>query len=382
MSVAAGWKRVKLANKRDYYEVLGVQKSAPEDEIKQAYRKLALKYHPDRNRGNAEAEEKFKEATEAYEVLRDPKKRAQYDKFGHEGVAGFEGFGRGAYSDFSDIFGDFDLGDIFEGFFGAGFSGGGGRKKARRGADIQYDLTITLEEAASGKEVQIEVPRHETCSTCNGAGTSAGTKPSVCPVCNGAGQIRQTQGFFSISQTCYKCRGAGKIITNPCKTCGGNGLEVKTRKITVKIPAGVESGSRLKISGEGEQGPGGGVRGDLYVFIHIKKHQVFERHGNDILNIIDISFPLACLGGEIEVPTIMGKKAKMKIPPGTDNGHIFRMKGNGIPYLGSYGRGDQLVKVNIYVPKKLTPRQKELLKEFSQIDEEKVGSSKRQFYSE
>jgi len=369
-----------LATKRDYYEVLGVNKDASDDDIKQAYRKLAMKYHPDKNRGNAEAEEKFKEATEAYEILRDPKKRASYDKFGHEGVAGFEGFGRGAYSDFSDIFGDFDLGDIFEGFFGSGFRQGNRGKKPRRGADIQYDLTITLEDAATGKEVQIEVPRHETCAVCGGTGSAAGTKPSGCPVCNGMGQIRQTQGFFSISQTCYKCRGAGKIITSPCRECSGAGLVQKQRKITVKIPAGVESGSRLKISGEGEQGPNGGIRGDLYVFIHIKKHAIFERHGNDILNVVSISFPLACLGGEIEVPTILGKTAKMKIPPGTENGHIFRMKGNGIPYLGSYGRGDQLVKVNITVPKKLSPRQKELLQEFAKIDSEEVGSNKRQFY--
>lgn len=363
-----------MAAKRDYYEVLGVSKSASEEEIKQAYRKLALKYHPDRNKGNPEAEEKFKEATEAYEVLRDPKKRASYDKFGHEGVAGFEGFGRGAYTDFADIFGDFDLGDIFEGFFGAGFGGGTRRKRPRRGADIQYDLTIDLEDAAHGKEVQIEIPRNETCTSCGGSGSAAGSKPSVCPLCNGTGQIRQTQGFFSITQTCYKCKGAGKIITSPCRACGGVGLTMKKRKITVKIPAGVESGSRLKITGEGEQGAQDGERGDLYVVIHIRKHPIFERHGNDILNVVNISFVVACLGGEIEVPTIGGKKAKMKIPPGTDNGHIFRLKGNGIPYLGSYGKGDQLVKINIHVPKRLTPKQKELLAEFARLDSESLGT--------
>ena len=248
-----------MATKRDYYEILGVQKNASEDEIKQAYRKLALKFHPDRNKGNAEAEEKFKEGTEAYEVLRDPQKRAAYDKYGHEGVGSFDGFGRGAAQDFSDIFGDFDLGDIFEGFFGGGFGGGGARgKRPRRGADIQYDITIELEEAATGKEIQLDIPRHEQCTTCSGTGAAAGSKPTVCPVCNGAGQIRQTQGFFSVSQPCYKCHGEGKIITSPCKTCGGSGLVVKNRKITVKIPSGVESGSRLKITGEGEQGPNGG----------------------------------------------------------------------------------------------------------------------------
>jgi len=366
--------------KRDYYEVLGVSKSASEQDIKQAYRKLALKFHPDRNKGDKESEEKFKEATEAYEVLRDPKKRASYDKFGHEGVQGFEGFGRGAYSDFSDIFGDFDFADIFEGFFGSGFGGRGRPKRARRGSDIQYDLSITLEEAASGYEVQIKVPRNETCETCDGTGSKAGTKPAVCPVCNGSGQIRQTQGFFSITQTCYKCKGEGKIISSPCSSCGGTCLKLHKRTITVKIPAGVESGSRLKITGEGEHGPNGGTRGDLYVVIHVKKHPFFERHGNDIISLVDVSFPMVCLGGEIEVPTITDGKAKMKIPPGTENGQIFRLKGNGIPYLGLYGKGDQLVKINIRVPKKLTPRQKELLKEFSSLDGEEAGHGGKEFY--
>ncbi|HQE59817.1 MAG TPA: DnaJ domain-containing protein, partial [Spirochaetota bacterium] len=232
--------------KRDYYEILGVAKSANDDEIKSAYRKLALKYHPDRNKGNAEAEEKFKEATEAYEVLRDSKKRAQYDQFGHEGVGNFDGFGKGAYRDFSDIFGDFDFGDIFEGFFGSGFSSRGKRQK--RGSDLQYDLAVELEEAATGKEIQIEIPRHEPCTSCEGTGAASGSKPITCPVCNGAGQIRQAQGFFSVTQTCYKCHGQGKIISSPCKSCNGTGLIAKKRKITIKIPAGVESGSRLKIT--------------------------------------------------------------------------------------------------------------------------------------
>ena len=358
--------------KRDYYEVLGVSKTADEQELKQAYRKLALQYHPDKNKGDKEAEEKFKEATEAYEVLRDPKKRASYDKFGHEGVGGFEGFGRTAYSDFSDIFGDMGgFGDIFSSFFGSSF-GGKGRRQVRRGADIQYDLLITLEEAAFGKEVQIEVPRNEVCETCSGTGSKNGSKPVVCPVCNGSGQIRQTQGFFSISQPCSRCRGEGHIVTSPCKTCGGTGLTKKKRTITVKAPAGVESGSRLKISGEGEQGPNGGIAGDLYVVIHVKKHETFERHGHDIISIVNIPFPIVCLGGEIEVPTLSGGTAKMKIPPATENGAVFRLKGNGIAYLGSYGRGDQLVKINIMVPKKLSARQKELLQEFAKISDELV----------
>jgi molecular chaperone DnaJ len=365
--------------KRDYYEVLGIAKNATEKDLKQAYRKLALKYHPDKNKNNPEAEEKFKEATEAYEVLRDPKKRASYDKYGHDGVTGFDGF-RGTQADFSDIFGDFDLGDIFEGFFGSSFGTRARSKRTRRGADLQYDLLITLEEAASGKEALLEIPRKEVCDTCSGSGSAAGTSPAVCNVCNGMGQVRQTQGFFSITQTCYNCKGAGKIIKSPCKSCSGSGLKIKNRKITAKIPAGVESGSRLKISGEGEQGPNSGASGDLYVVIHVKKHPDFERHGNDVLSVVDISFPLVCLGGEIEVPTLSGGVAKMKIPPGTENGQVFRLKGNGIPYLGSYGKGDQLVKINIQVPKKLTARQKELLKEFSKLNGEDVGNKTREFY--
>lgn len=358
-----------MAAKRDYYEILGVDKSADDAQIKSAYRKLALKYHPDRNKNNKEAEDKFKEATEAYEVLRDPKKRAQYDQFGHEGLGGFDGFGRGAYTDFSDIFGDFDLSDIFEGFFGGGFSNSSRSRtrRARRGSDIQYDLQIDLEDAATGKEVQIEIPRRESCNTCGGTGASPGSKPQVCPVCNGTGQVRQSQGFFTVTQTCYKCNGEGKVVTNPCSKCNGSGLSVHKRKITVKIPAGVESGSRLKITGEGEQGANNGPRGDLYVLMHIKKNDIFERHGNDVIVHVDITFPLAVLGGEIKVPTIYGKNIKMKIPAGTQNNHTFRLKGNGIPYLGSYGKGDQLVKVNITVPKKLSARQKELLKEFAKL---------------
>jgi molecular chaperone DnaJ len=367
-------------SKRDYYEILGVSKTVSDQEIKQAYRKLALKYHPDKNKVNKEAEDKFKEATEAYEILRDPQKRSSYDKFGHEGVSGYDGFGKGAYTDFADIFKDMGgFGDIFEDFFG-GSSGGRRSRRSRRGADLQYDLPITLEDAASGSEVQIEIPRNETCSTCTGTGSAAGSQPSVCPLCNGTGQIRQTQGFFSVSQTCYKCQGAGKIITKPCKTCSGSGVIQKKRTLTVKVPAGVESCSRLKITGEGEQGPNSGSNGDLYVVIHVRKHETFERHGNDIISVVDISFPLVCLGGEIEVPTISGGSVRMKIPPGTENGQIFRLKGNGIPYLGSYGKGDQLVKISIRVPKKLTPRQKELLKEFSKLDGEDVGSKTREFY--
>jgi len=374
--------RETLAAKRDYYEVLGISKNAQEAEIKAAYRQMALKYHPDRNKGDKESEEKFKEATEAYEVLRDPKKRAQYDQFGHEGVGGFEGFGRGAYSDFSDIFGDFDLNDIFEGFFGGGFSSrsqGGGTRRPKRGADLQYELSMTLEEAAAGKDAQIEIPRHETCDSCHGSGSAPGSKTTVCPVCNGSGTIRQSQGFFSVTQPCYKCHGEGKIISNPCTHCSGSGMTPKKRKITVKIPAGVESGSRLKISGEGELSSADGVRGDLYVMVHVKKHESFERHGNDLVMDVNISFPLACIGGEIQVPTIYDKQMKMKIPAGTQSGQIFRLKGFGMPYLGSYGKGDQHVRVNIVVPKKLSTRQRDLLKEFADISGD-IVDDKKNFY--
>lgn len=368
----------KTLAKRDYYEILGVAKSANDDEIKSAYRKLALKYHPDRNKGNAEAEEKFKEATEAYEVLRDSKKRAQYDQFGHEGVGNFDGFGKGAYRDFSDIFGDFDFGDIFEGFFGSGFSSRGKRQK--RGSDLQYDLAVELEEAATGKEIQIEIPRHEPCTSCEGTGAASGSKPITCPVCNGAGQIRQAQGFFSVTQTCYKCHGQGKIISSPCKSCNGTGLIAKKRKITIKIPAGVESGSRLKITGEGEHAQGGGIPGDLYVLIHVKKHKYFERSGNDLVCTVDISFPLAVIGGDIEVPTIYNQTLKMKIPQGTENNQIFRIRGSGMPYIGSHGKGDLLVIINVTVPKKINARQKELLKEFADISGESLKGEMRQFY--
>ena len=369
-----------MEHKRDYYEILGVRKDASVVDLKQAYRKMALKYHPDKNRDNPEAEERFKEATEAYEVLGDSQKRATYDRYGHEGLSGMQGFGGGFQTDFSDIFSEFNLGDVFESFFGSNTGGRTRRKRPKRGADLQYDITITLEEAVNGKEESLELPRNETCTSCSGSGSASGSKPDICSVCNGSGQQRQTQGFFSITQPCYNCNGQGKVISSPCRVCSGTGLVNKKRRITVKIPAGVESGSRLKINGEGEQGASNGPMGDLYVVLHLEKHPIFERQGNNIQNIVEVSFPMACLGGEIEVPTITGKKVKMKIHPGTENGQLFRLKGKGIPYLGSYGKGDQLVKVEIKIPKKLSPRQRELLQEFAKYDGEKVGSSKRQFY--
>lgn len=362
---------------KSYYEILGVSKGASDDEIKSAYRKLAIKYHPDKNKGNKEAEDKFKEATEAYEILRDPQKRSAYDQFGKAGVnagaGGYGGgFGQGAYTDFSDIFGNFE--DIFEGFFG-GRRGRGGH--VHRGSDLRYNLEISLEDAAMGKEVKIEVPRNETCSDCNGTGAAKGTTPSTCPDCGGTGQIRRAQGFFSVTSTCGRCGGRGKIVTNPCKTCHGQGLVEKRRTINIKIPPGVENGSRLKVSGEGEAGPNGGPHGDLYVVTQVRKHPVFERNGSDLIVVKNISISLACLGGEIDVPTIEGKTISLKIPEGTESGQIFRMKGLGIPYIGAYGKGDQHVVVKVTIPKKLSKRQKELLEEFARESGEKVGSGKK-----
>lgn len=347
---------------RSYYDILGVSKTASDDEIKKAYRKLAIKYHPDKNKGDKEAEDKFKEATEAYEVLRDADKRRAYDQFGKAGVnAGGPGFGQGAYTDFSDIFGDF--GDIFGDFFGGG--SGKRRNGPRKGSDLRYNLEISLEDAALGKEYKIEIPRAETCTDCNGSGSAMGANPGTCPDCGGSGQIRRTQGFFSIATTCGRCNGRGTIITNPCKACRGQGLVEKKRTINIKIPPGVESGSRLKVAGEGEAGPNGGSPGDLYVVTHIKRHPVFERQGNDLIVSKTISMVTACLGGEIEVPTIDGKNITLKIPEGTESGQVFRIKGYGITYLGSYGKGDQHVVVKVEIPKKLSKKQKEILAEFA-----------------
>ncbi len=347
---------------KSYYEILGVSKNATDEEIKKAYRQLAIKYHPDKNKGNKEAEEKFKEATEAYEVLRDPQKRQMYDQFGKQGVgAGGPGGFSGTYTDFSDIFGD--LGGIFDEFFGS--RGTRSRTGPRRGSDLRYNLEITLEDAAMGKEFKIEIPRAEVCPDCNGSGSAKGSSPQTCPECGGSGQIRHSQGFFSLTSTCNRCGGKGYIITNPCKTCNGHGLVERRRTINIKIPPGVESGSRLKVSGEGEAGPNGGPHGDLYVVTHIKKHPIFERQGNDLIMTKSIPLTMAVLGGEIEVPTIDGKNIMMKIPEGTESGQVFRLKGNGMPYLGSYGKGDQHVVIKVEIPKKLTKRQRELMEEFA-----------------
>jgi len=360
---------------RDYYEVLGVARGATKDEIKKAYRKLAIQFHPDKNRGDKAAEEKFKEATEAYEVLSDDQKRQAYDQFGKAGVSGpggQGGFGYKAYTDFSDIFGD--IGDIFSEFFGGGGPSGayGGRRGGvRRGADLRYNIEISLEDAALGKEIKIEIPRQETCEECEGTEEKKGTTVQTCAMCQGAGQIRRSQGFFSVTTTCPQCQGAGKVIKDPCKSCSGSGLVEKKRTLHIKIPPGVESGSRLKVSGEGESGPNGGPPGDLYVVTHIKKHPMFQREGNDLVLTKNIAITTAILGGEIDIPTIEGKSARMKIPSGTESGQIFRLKGKGMPYMGGYGKGDQHVIIQVKTPKNLNRKAKELVQALAkELDEE------------
>jgi molecular chaperone DnaJ len=352
-----------IKDMKDYYKILGVSRDATQDEIKKAFRQLALKYHPDRNLGDKEAEEKFKEINEAYSCLSDPEKRANYDRFGTaEGVgAGFGGFGAG-FGGFTDIFED-----IFDDFFSA--FGGTKRPRPTKGADLSYRLDITLEEAAFGTEKKITIPRWQNCDVCGGSGSAPGTSPITCPNCRGTGHVRFQQGFFSVSKTCGRCQGSGKIITNPCKNCKGNGKVKVQREILVKIPAGVDSGSRLRVSGEGDLGSYGGPPGDLYVLINVEDHPFFKRDGMNIYCQVPISFTKAVFGGEIEVPTLNGHES-LKIPAGTPSGKSFHIKGKGMPRIGGHHRGDQIVSVYIDVPKKLTPRQKELLEEFERLSEE------------
>lgn len=353
-----------MASKRDYYEVLGVEKDAKDEELKKAYRKLALQYHPDRNNGNKEAEEKFKEANEAYSVLSDPQKRRQYDQFGHAGAGG-SGFDFSQGGGFSDVFGD-----IFEEFFGGQTGRGGSR--AQRGNDLRYNLTITFEEALLGKEGKIKLRRPEECEKCHGTGAKGGATKR-CSACNGAGQVRFQQGFFTVSRTCGTCRGAGVIISEPCEKCKGQRYVEREKSISVRVPPGVDSGTRLRVSGEGEAGSNGGPAGDLYVVITVGDHPQFARDGDNILYEAPISFVKAALGATIEVPTIKGE-TPLKIPSGTQDGKIFRLKGLGFPNLRGHGIGEQLVKVRVTIPTKLTAEQRESLEKYAKLSGEDMHS--------
>lgn len=352
---------------KDYYEILGVSRDASETDIKKAFRQLALKYHPDRNPDDKASEDKFKEINEAYSCLIDPQKRANYDRFGTA-----EGMGAG-YGPFSSGAG---FGDIFEDIFGDFFGGFGGQRRTRpaRGNDLRYDLTITLEEAVFGTEKTISFPRDEDCPECRGSGSAPGKSPAVCPSCKGTGQVRFQQGFFSVSKTCGKCYGMGKIITDPCKSCKGQGKIQVEKSVNVKIPPGVDRGSRLKMYGEGEPGLHGGPKGDLYIVLDVEEHPFFKRDATEIFCEVPVSFPQAALGAEIEVPTLDGP-AMVKMPAGTPSGKIFYLKGKGAPRVGGHHRGNQAVRVYIDVPRKLSPRQRELLEEFASINGDEVSKT-------
>ena len=365
-----------MSTKRDYYDVLGVSKSADATEIKKAYRKLAMKYHPDKNPGDKEAEEKFKEINEAYEVLSDETKRRNYDQFGHEGVNG-QGFGGGGFG--GQGFGGFDdiFGDIFGDMFGGGFSGGGRQRRRgpERGSDIKQHINISFEEAAFGKKVQVKINRSEECDECHGSGAKPGTSKKTCPTCNGSGQVQSVQrtpfGNIASTRTCSTCNGEGEVIDSPCNKCHGKGSIRKVKTIEVDIPAGIDEGQMIKLSGQGELGTRGGPRGDLYIVVSVQNHSLFTREGYDVYLEMPITFAQATLGDKIQVPTLDGK-VEYAIPEGTQTGTVFRLKGKGIPKLRSNVRGDQYVKVTVEIPKKLNEKQKELVREFAKECGEEV----------
>jgi molecular chaperone DnaJ len=357
-------------SKRDYYEILDVTRTATDQEIKSSYRKLALKYHPDRNQGDKKAEDRFKEAAEAYAILSDPDKRARYDRFGHAGVGGAaQGFDPSQFTGFEDIFSG--LGDIF------GFGGASRRAGPQRGADLRYDLEIKFEQAAKGAETTIQIPRHETCETCHGNGAAPGTSPTTCPQCRGSGQLRYQQGFFTVARTCGQCRGAGKVITKPCPSCRGEGTVEKMRKLTVKIPAGIATGQRIRSAGDGEAGALGGPPGDLYIVIFVREHEFFQRDGNDLHLALPLAFTTLALGGEVRVPGLNGEET-LKIPESTQTGTTFRLRSKGMPDVSGRGYGDLLVTVQAVTPKKLTKEQRKLLEQLAaSLPEQKITPSTR-----
>jgi molecular chaperone DnaJ len=363
-----------VSQKRDYYEVLGVARTATSQELKSAFRKLAIQYHPDKNPGDKGAEDRFKEASEAYEVLCDGEKRARYDRFGHQAPGGFgpSPFEAGFTGNINDIFGD-----IFGEIFG---QRGRSRGARQRGADLRYNLEVSFTEAAFGTEAKVKIPRHKQCSTCHGSGSKPGTGPKTCPTCHGAGELRMTQGFFQISRTCGHCQGAGKVITDPCTTCRGAGKVETESALSVKVPPGVDTGTRLKLTGEGEPGDRGGPPGDLYVVVHVHEHPIFIREDTEVICEVPISFTQAALGATIDVPTLDGK-VKMKIPSGTQSGKVFRLRGKGIPHLNGYQRGDQHVRVTVEVPEKLTKKQRELLEQFGALAGEDAHPQSKSFFA-
>jgi len=363
-------------SKRDYYDVLGIEKNAEKNDIKRAYRKLAMKFHPDRNPNDEKAAESFREVTEAYEVLSDENKRSRYDQYGHAGVDDqMGGFGAGgfqgshAYQDFGDLFGN---------VFGDAFGFGGGGAPSNQGSDLRYNLTISLEEAAAGKEVELEIPKHEQCNTCTGSGARPGTNPVPCSTCGGHGQVQMQQGFFAVRRTCPSCQGSGKTIESPCVSCGGTGRKKVKKNIKVKVPAGVYEGAQVRVTGEGEAGTQGGPSGDLFIVVKLKPHSMFERDGADLHCEMPITFPQATLGAEVDAPTLDGK-VKIRIPAGTEGGRVFRLRGHGVTDVRVRQKGDLFVRVYIAVPKKLTTNQEDLLKQFAKETGDEVYPERSSF---
>ncbi len=371
-------------SKRDFYDVLGVAKGASADEIKKAYRKKAKEFHPDRNADNPDSEAKFKEANEAYEILKDAEKKAAYDRFGHAAFEGGMGGGRGGArpghgGDFSSAFSDvFD--DLFGDFMGGGRAGGGGRRAAR-GSDLRYNLRVSLDDAYSGMQKTINVPTAVPCGSCEGSGAEGGVEPTTCPTCSGMGKVRAQQGFFTVERTCPTCSGLGQIIKNPCKACGGAGRVEKNRALNVNIPAGVETGTRIRLAGEGEAGMRGGPPGDLYIFVEVAAHDLFERDGTNLHCRVPVSMTKAALGGAIEVPTIDGGRGRVQIPAGSQSGRQMRLRGKGMPALRGGGSGDMFIELAVETPVNLTTKQKDLLREFDELSEDNNPESKSFFSS-